>query len=433
MNSARKGQLLSIAESVGTPSYVYFAGEMRATVDRLRAAFADEFLISYAVKANPARGVLAALRGSADLLDVSSGGEIEHAIAAGWAARTLSFTGPGKRADELQRAVAVGIGEVVVESIDEARLLNDLALKAGIRQRIMLRVAPDRVPAGFGDTMSGKPVAFGVDEEALPSVVPELLTLSALSLIGFHCYSGTQCLQAPAVAENWAIQGRLFRSTAKLAGIEPEQLVFGSGLGIAYHDDQQPLDLAAVAKAAAPVLSELRQAFPRTRFVLETGRFVVGEAGVFVTRVIRTKDSRGMRIGICDGGLNHHLAACGLFGMVWRRNYRMTNLSADDGPVGGPFQLSGPLCTSIDVLGRNVSLPRVEAGDLIAVEASGAYGASASPNNFISHAPVREWLVRDGEVLDATVVEPVTRRQTAARRDERASNLKREAAPLSLS
>lgn len=432
MNDARRAQLLSIAETVGTPSYVYFEDDMRATVQRLREAFAGEFLVSYAVKANPARGVLAAFRGCADLLDVSSAGEIDRAVAAGWKGRAISFTGPGKSDHELQRAVTARIGEVVVESIEEARTLDRLARQAGIVQRIMLRLAPDRVPAGFGDTMSGKPVAFGVDEEDLPKVVPQLLKLRGLSLIGFHCYSGTQCLRATAVAENWAIHARLFTSTAKLAGIEPEQLVLGSGLGIPYHADQKPLDLALVAKHAAPVLSELRGSFPRTRLVLEVGRFLVGEAGVFLTRVMRTKDSRGTRIGICDGGLNHHLAACGLFGMAMRRNYRMVNLSAGDRPDTGQFQLSGPLCTSIDILGRNVSLPRVEAGDVIAVEASGAYGASASPSNFISHPPVREWLVRDGQVTDATAGATVARRRKTTPRYELASMLLRAAAPITL-
>jgi diaminopimelate decarboxylase len=416
VNSARQAQLLSIAERCGTPSYVYFADEIRANVDRLRSAFAGQFLISYAVKANPAPGVLGALHKFADLLDVSSAGEIKRAVEAGWEGSAISFTGPGKREDELQHAVDARIGEVVVESVEEARALARLARRAGIVQRIMLRLAPSRVPAGFGDTMGGKPVAFGVDEEDLETVVPEILGLRGLSLIGFHCYSGTQCLQARAVVENWAIHAQLFRSTAQLAGIQPERLVFGSGLGIPYHDGQQPLDLAQIAEAAGSLLAELRQALPRTRLVLETGRFLVGEPGVFLTRVMRVKDSRGTRIGICDGGLNYHLAACGLFGMALRRNYRMVNLTATDGPGRGRFQLSGPLCTSIDVLGRNVELPRLEAGDVIALEASGAYGASASPTHFISHPPVREWLVSGDRVADAAAVNGAPGRSMSAGR-----------------
>ncbi len=401
MNDARRARLSALALRTGTPAYVYFADEIRAAVARLAAAFADAFTIAYAVKANPAPGVLAALRGHAALLDVSSAGEIDRALAAGWSAAHLSFTGPGKRDDELRHALATGVGEVVLESLDEARALDALARERGTVQRVLVRIAPDRVPPGFGDTMSGKPVAFGIDEEQLPGALPQLRALRHLALVGFHAYSGTQCLRPDAIAANWAIHAQVFTTAAAIAGIVPERLVFGSGLGIPYHDDQQPLDLAVVARAAAPVLAQVHDALPGARLVLETGRFVVGEAGVFLTRVLRTKDSRGTRIGICDGGLNHHLAACGLFGMVLRRNYRIANVSAPAGPAAGPFQLSGPLCTSIDVLARGVALPRLQAGDVIAIEASGSYGASASPGGFISHPRVREWIADGDELRDA--------------------------------
>ena len=401
MNEARRAQLLALVPRTGTPAYVYFADEIRARARALAAAFGGALTISYAVKANPAAGVLRTLRGFADGLDVSSGGEIDRALAAGWPAAAIGFTGPGKRDAELRRAVEAGVGEVVLESLDEARALDACARAAGTVQRVLLRIAPDRVPPGFGDTMSGKPVAFGIDEEDVPRVVPEVLALRGLALVGFHAYSGTQCLRAEAIAENWSIHARVFAAAAARAGIEPERLVLGSGLGIPYHDGQHGLDLGEVARAAAPVIDRLRADFPRARLVLETGRFLVGEAGVYLTRVLRTKDSRGTRIGICDGGLHHHLAACGLFGMVIKRNYRLANLSAPPGPDAGPFQLSGPLCTSIDVLARGVALPRLAAGDVIAIEASGAYGASASPQGFLSHPPVREWLVDGAALHDA--------------------------------
>lgn len=401
MSEARRSQLLAVAEAKGTPCYVYFLDDVRDRIARLAAALDHRFEISYAVKANPALRLLRGLRGHAQALDVSSGGEIDRAIAAGWPPEQISFTGPGKREAELLTALAAPIGEVVIESIEEARMLSSLAKAAGRVQPVLVRIAPDRVPAGFGDTMSGKPVAFGIDEEALPDFLVALRSLAGLQLVGFHAYSGTQCLRPAAVAENWAIFAELFARAAQLAGAMPRRLVLGSGLGIPYHEDQRALDLAEIARESAAVRNDLRLRFPRTTFVLETGRFLVGEAGVFLTRVLRTKDSRGTRIGICDGGLNHHLAAAGLFGMVLKRNYRMANLSAPAGPAGGTFQLSGPLCTSIDVLGRQVALPRLQEGDVIAIEASGAYGATASPGRFIDHPPVGEWLIDGDHLVDA--------------------------------
>jgi diaminopimelate decarboxylase len=399
MMETRRTRLASLAETLGTPSYVYFLDEVRANIVRLRDAFDGAFEVSYAVKANPAHAVLAALRGQVEALDVSSGGEIARAIAADWDASKISFTGPGKREAELRAAIDARIGEVVLESPEEARQLSAIAEGAGLRQQVLVRISPARVPPGFGDTMSGKPGAFGIDEEDLPAFLDFLQGLPGLKLVGFHAYSGTQCLDPNSIVENWRIFAGLFVSASAAAGIQPKRLVFGSGLGIRYHDKQEALDLAVVAAKAAPVIAELREACPRATLALETGRFLIGEAGVLLTRVLRTKDSRGTRIGICDSGLNHHLAAAGLFGMLMRRNYRMSNVSAPPGEaVGGPYQLSGPLCTSIDVLARNASFPRLEAGDVIAIESSGAYGPTASPSAFISHPPAQEWVV-DGNML----------------------------------
>lgn len=407
MTEGRRLRLLSLAETLGTPSYVYFLDEVRDNVDRARRAFAGAFEISYAVKANPAHGLLAGLRGVADTLDVSSGGEIARAVTAGWDGAKISFTGPAKRDGELKAALDARIGEVVLESAEEARQLSAMSLAAGARQRVLVRIAPSRVPPGFGDTMSGKPCAFGIDEEDLPAFLDLLKDCAGLDLVGFHAYSGTQCLRAGSIVENWKIFADLFASASRYAGIEPERLVFGAGFGIRYHDDQPPLDLAEVASNAAGLLGELRAACPRATLALETGRYLVGEAGVLLTRVLRVKSSRGGRIGVCDSGLNHHLAAAGLFGMLLRRNYRMANVSAPPSDLAdGPYQLSGPLCTSIDVLARNAALPRLEAGDVIAIEASGAYGATASPSDFISHPNAREWLVDGNEVWSATDLDP---------------------------
>ncbi|MFN9755651.1 MAG: type III PLP-dependent enzyme, partial [Planctomycetota bacterium] len=336
-----------------------------------------------------------------DGIDVRSGGELTRALAAGYPAAAIHFTGPGKRAGELAAAVAAGIGAVVLESREEAAVLAGLARAAGVQQRVLVRIAPDRVPAGFGDTMSGKPVAFGIDEEDVPAFLADLRRWPELRLAGFHAYSGTQCLKPDAIAANWAIFARVFAAAADAAGAAPAHLGLGAGMGVAYHDDQRPLDLGEVAVHAAPVLADLRARFPRAQLALETGRHLVGDAGVYLLRVLRTKDSRGVRIGIGDGGFHHHLAAAGMFGMVLKRNFRLANVSVADGPATGAFQLSGPLCTSLDVLGRAVPLPRLQQGDVIAIEASGAYGPTASPTAFLSHPPAGEWLVDGEQVVDA--------------------------------
>ncbi len=393
LEGARLDALLAgAAERFGTPQFLYATPAISARAAALRAAFGGRFVLSYAVKANPNRALLGWLRDQVEFLDVSSIGEFHRARGAGWAPARLSFTGPAKRERELREAIAGGIGELVVESLAEARRADAIAGGMGRRQAVLARISPDRVPKGFGDHMAGRPSPFGIDVEEAEAALAEILALPNLTLAGLHIYSGTQCLKAEAIVENYAIFIEIFERLCARHDIAPRKLIFGSGLGIPYHDGDAALDLGAVAVATNPMLDALR-ALPRfadTVFALELGRYLVGEAGYFLTRVLSVKESRGRRIAICDGGMNCHLPASGHFGMVIPRNYRMHRVSL--GEAAGPVEeidLSGPLCTSIDKLGRGVKLPRLAEGDLVAVHCSGAYGPTASPLGFISHsAPV---------------------------------------------
>ncbi len=393
VSEALRAALAKAARDFGTPCYVYLMDEVRERVDQTRSAFGGRFRISYAVKSNPNPGLLRRLGGVVDLLDVSSAGEIVRAVGCGWAADALSFTGPGKTRRELETAVDAGIGEVVVESVDEAELLNAVAQAAGRQQRILVRIAPQRMPRGFGVSMSGKPTQFGIDEEEIDSAIDTIRRLANLDLVGLHIYSGTQCLKPEAIVDNYQIFIDIFGRVCNAHGVSPQRLVFGSGIGIPYHEGDQPVDLAAVAEMINPRLDTLKSGrlFSKTDLVLETGRYLVGEAGFYVTRVVRRKQSRGVEIGICDGGMNHHLGAAGHLGSVVQRNYRMFKLGVGrDQEAERTYTLVGPLCTTIDTLARQVKLRGLEAGDLIAIHCSGAYGVTASPIHFISHRPPKE-------------------------------------------
>lgn len=394
--------LREAADRFGTPFYVYSTDAIAARIARLKAAFGDRFALSYAAKANPNPGLLGWLARHIDLLDISSIAELRLGLAAGWIAENASFTGPGKREHELREAIAAGVGELVLESPREARLADRIAGELGRTQDVLVRLSPAEVPRGFGDHMAGRPSPFGFDIEDVDSEFPRLLALKRLHVRGLHIYSGTQCLKPQALCENYRTFIGIFTAVCERYDLAPEKLVFGSGLGIPYHDGDAALPLEEVAAGIAPELDALRAAprFGQTRLVLELGRYLVGEAGLFVTRVVATKQSRGTRIAICDGGMNNHLPASGHFGMVIRRNYRMHR-------VGGGEQVEavdivGPLCTSIDRLAAGAKLPRLEAGDLLAVHNSGAYGLTASPMHFISHPVPREVLVKGGELRDVS-------------------------------
>jgi diaminopimelate decarboxylase len=389
----RRELLAQIADRYGTPCFVYFMHDVQRRVDALRAAFDGMFEISYAMKCNPNAALLTRMCKLVDTLDVSSRGELARGVEAGFAPAQISFTGPAKQRLCLERSLEHAIGEVVLESEREARLLSELALARGTVQPVLLRIAPHKVPKGFGSHMAGKPCQFGVDEEDLALALSALRGLRGISLRGFHIYSGTQSLKADAIAENYGIFVDLFQRAATLAELAPERLIFGSGLGVRYHDGDAELDLMRVAAQTLPLLRALKSEprFARTQLTLETGRYLVGEAGVYLTRVVNRKHSRGSEIATFDGGLNHHLAATGHLGMVIHKPYRMFKLG-EQGALAS-YDLYGPLCTSIDVLGRGVKLPGLAVDDVLAIESSGAYGPSASPAGFISHDPARELLV----------------------------------------
>lgn len=389
--------LAQIAADHGTPCFVYFLDQILQRVQTLRAAF-DGFAISYAVKSNPNPAILRRLRGHADRLDISSGGELLTAMDTGWPADLMTFTGPGKRDWELHAAVQHSVGEVVLESVAEAVRLNSIAQQAGKTQRVLIRIAPAKLPPGFGVNMSGKPSQFGIDEEELSPAVAQILALPQLSLCGFHIYSGTQCLSADAAAANYANFIAIFSRISQEHDLRPQRLIFGSGLGIPYHEQDHPIDLASVSRQIAAPLAELRRDshLAQAQLVLELGRYLVGEAGIYLTGITSIKHSRGVDIAICDGGMNHHLGACGHLGSVIHRNYRMFKLEPA-GPTPPEsrrlYELVGPLCTSIDTLGHAVKLPPLSPGDVIAIHCSGAYGLTASPVGFISHPPPHELLV----------------------------------------
>ncbi len=391
------------ADAWPTPAYVYDLDAIAARIARLRAAFGGRLDISYAVKANPNRALLAAIGPHIQNFDVSSFAEVER-VQAAYPGLPISFTGPGKRDEELHRFAALGAGHLVLESLDEAESLAALVARHRLpAQEVLLRVSPQRVRRQFGANMGSKSSQFGIDEEELPATLSAIAALPGLRVAGFHCYPATNGLKADAGAENLAMMCELFRRCADLAGHPPAHLVFGAGFGIPYFEDEADLDLDAVAEATNPVLDALKSApgFADTRLMLELGRWIVGPAGALLTRVIRTKSSRGNQIRICDAGFNAHMAACGMLGGAFRRNWRIRNLTNPDGPPE-TVDLVGPLCTTLDHVASGVVLPQARKGDVLAILQSGAYGITASPTRFISHPEPIELAVQGGTVRDIT-------------------------------
>lgn len=390
-----------VAEQAGrTPFYVMDRGALCSRVALLRQHLPPGLRLHYAMKANPHPEVLGVLVPLVDGIDVASEGEMARALQAGALPAHVSFAGPGKREAELQAAVAAGI-LVNVESARELPLLQQAALALGRPARVALRLNPDFELKGSGMRMGGGAKPFGVDVEQAPAVL-QAMGAPGLAFEGFHVYAGSQNLQAAALLEAQRLSLELVERLAVHAPCTPRHLNLGGGLGIPYFPGERPLDLPALGLGLQSVVAQAQRRFEGVEVALELGRYLVGEAGIYVTRVLDRKVSGGQVFLVVDGGLHHHLAASGNFGQVIRKNYPVTVVAArplEAGVEGGVeaetevVSVTGPLCTPLDLLADRMRLPRAEPGDFVVVFQSGAYGASASPQAFLGHPPAVELLV----------------------------------------
>ncbi len=384
--------LTRLAARVGqTPFYAYDRQLLNKRVSALRAALPETLKIHYAMKANPMPALVAHMARLVDGIDVASGGELRVALDNGADPREVSFAGPGKSLEDLRRAVAAGI-LINIESFREVNELAAICKETGYRARVAVRVNPDFELKSSGMKMGGGPKQFGVDAEQ----VPELLTRigqADLDFEGFHLFAGAQNLKAEAIVE---AQQKSYDLALRLAEHAPgpvRTLNLGGGFGIPYFPGEQRLDLTPIAANLATLTERATRDFHTAELVIELGRYLVGEAGLYVSRVLDRKVSRGQLYLVTDGGLHHHLSASGNFGQVIRKNYPAAignRMSASEKEMA---TVVGPLCTPLDLLADRMELAKAEVGDLVVIYQSGAYGFTASPQRFLSHPACVEVLV----------------------------------------
>lgn len=401
-----------IADAFGTPLFVYDPAILDAKLDRLRAALPEGFDVYYSIKANPLQAIQRHLVGRGCGLELASAGELYQALAAGCAPERLLFAGPGKTDAELESAVAARVGEIHAESFDEIDRLAAIAVRAGRRTDVAVRINPAEEARGGAVQMGGKPSPFGIDEERLEEAVSRVAQHDALRFSGVHLFTGTQILDPETLVRQYRKGLEIAEKAAAVAGGPLHTVDFGGGLGIPYFPNETALDLEALASALEPLFAATRgaPAFEGTRFVLEPGRFLVGDAGVYVTRITTVKESRGQTFLVTDGGMNHHLAASGNLGQVVKRNFPGRLLEKLGQDPADPVTVVGPLCTPLDTLARNAKLPPAAPGDLFGLFQAGAYARAASPLGFLSHvSPPEVWVDaagprlvrRRGELADA--------------------------------
>ena len=384
--------LSRLAERVGqTPFYAYDRQLLAERVASVRAALPAGVGLHYAVKANPMPALVGFMRTLVDGLDVASAGEMAVALDAGADPLHVSFAGPGKREAEITQAVAAGV-LINLESPREVELLARASQRLGLPARVAVRVNPDFDLRGAGMRMGGGAKPFGVDAEQVPAVL-KAVGDEGLQFEGFHLYPGSQNLNGESIAEALRQCHLLVVRLAASAPAPLRQVNFGGGWGIPYFPGEKALDLAPVTAALVEVQNSMASDMPGARLVLELGRYLVGEAGVYVVRVLDRKLSRGQVFLVTDGGLHHHLAASGNFGQVIRRNYPVSIGTRMDVTEREKASVVGPLCTPLDVLADRAELAPAQPGDLVVVYQSGAYGPSASPQAFLGHPRCAEVLV----------------------------------------
>jgi diaminopimelate decarboxylase len=383
---------VSLAEEFGTPFFVYDLDLIERRVAALKAVLPRSFRVAFAVKANPALAVVAHLRRCGVGADVASGGELEAVLRAGFEPSAIAMTGPGKRDSELSAAVSAGVGVITVESPGELTRLETIATAAGIRQRILLRLAvSEDALLETVRLISGVEGKFGMPLATLTHAARAAALSPHLELLGLHAFGASNLRDADLLADHVAELVEIARRVADEVGFPLRLVDAGGGLGIPYSGGEGPLDLDRLGRRLAEmrVRWDRDEALRELELIFEPGRFLVGPAGAYVARVVDVKGPDAAPVAILDGGINHVVRPA-----LVRSEHRLVLLNTDAVRALVPTTVAGPLCTGLDVFATGAMLPRPRIGDLVAMLDLGAYGFTESMPFFLSHPTAAEVAVK---------------------------------------
>ncbi|MBJ8030422.1 type III PLP-dependent enzyme [Bacillus cereus group sp. N21] len=391
--------LLEKCVQYGTPMYVYDGDFLKSHYNCVRSQLNSAVDIFLSFKANSNASIASLFRSWGTGIEVASVGELKTALKVGYTPDNIIFSGPGKRENELAYAIEQNIYCIIVESIQELEKIATLAFEKEKKVSIGVRINPDSFKSGAKIKMGGVPRAFGIDESKIDEIFSFIATSNQLHFKGIHIYSGTQILQASSILDSFAYTINLAKEILEKFELTCEMINLGGGFGIPYFQNEKELDFKEVANGLNLLIMENKKIFPRTRYILESGRYLLAESGAYLTGITYVKESKGEKFLVTDGGLHHHQAVT-FRGRVIRNNYPMSLLKKS-GELKGSETVSvvGPLCTPEDLIGRNVQLPVAEKGDVLCIQKSGAYGLSYSPCHFLGHPTPMELLFLEGREL----------------------------------
>ncbi|PRY01761.1 decarboxylase [Allonocardiopsis opalescens] len=393
-----------LAAEYGTPLYVYDLDRVAEARRALFAALPESFELYYAMKANPHPEVAAVLREDPDRAcraEISSTGELAAALAAGFPAGDCLYTGPGKTAAELDAAIGAGVRTFSVESPGDLRHIGAAARRHGAVADCLLRINSVSASASTSIRMTGAPSQFGIDRETLDELLPELLRVPGTRIAGAHFFPLSNAKDEASLLAEFEHTLAVAAELRDTLGLPVRLLDIGGGFAMPYgvpgerpRYDKLRSGLEAALDARFP---DWREGTPR--FACESGRYLVGGCGELLCGVVNVKESRGRGFAILDGGINVFGGMAGL-GRLLPVAVRPSGAEASRRAT-----LAGPLCTPGDFLGREVEVPPLAEGDVVAVPNAGAYGVTASLLMFLGRPAATEVVVRGGEVVSVSRIE----------------------------
>lgn len=398
-----------VANKYGTPLYLYSGEVLEKNFDNLRSKLHPSLELFFSLKSNPNISVYSFLKNLGARAEVSSLAELITVLKANTKPKDIIFLGPGKKEEEIEACIQNNIYAIVCESFQELELINEIACGHNKKVEIALRINPSFSIKGSKLTMGGKSTQFGIDNEELMSCSIEYFNqFQNVRIIGFHTYMGTRILDEEVIMENTRNILQNAEDLSSELNIDLEMIDIGGGLGIPYFENEKDLDIKKLTGLLNPIITEFKNRHKNTRMIMELGRFLTAKSGVYITRALYTKQSRNENFIVADGGTNHHMAAVGIGSFV-KRNFPIKMLTyKPEATEKLTYNISGPLCTPNDTVGKNVELPPTKKGDLIGILNSGAYGPTASPTHFLSHGYPAEvlayknkhYLIHERETVD---------------------------------
>jgi len=378
-----------------TPFYAYDRQLIINKVSQLASTLPPEISLHYAIKANPYPSLVQLMAGQVSGFDVASKKEMLLAVQTGMPVKNISFAGPGKTYDDIEAAIISGV-TLHVESIGEIEKVQLAAKQLRLKADVAIRVNPKFELKSSGMKMSGGAKPFGIDEEQIPQVL-KALPLEQINLRGFHIFAGSQNLNADAIIstqqQTFVLAQQLVELSTQITKKKIDYLNIGGGFGVPYFVNDHTLDITSIANNLKTLIKKYKVLVDGLELIIELGRYLVAEAGIYVCKIVDKKVSRGTTYLVCDGGLHHHLANSGNFGQVIRKNYPLAIGNKLNSKELEQVNIVGPLCTPLDILADKIMLPKANIDDYVVVFQSGAYGASASPKDFLSQPQLSEILL----------------------------------------